>query len=611
MMIFKHTRPSEKSFYWKLFILISLQLLAYYAVINNDFVWDDETYVYQYPYIREFSWSGAFFGHFLNFNYYRPLPLLTFALDYVFSGGQPWLFHLTNLLFHIVNTVLVVFLAQRVIIRYNPTATRNLALLAGLFYGLHPVLVEPVAWISGRFDLMVTLFLLLALLLDGLPSLWKRSFGVGLCFFLAALCKEMAVAFPVILVFWHLALADHPAQGQRSLGDYWRYYRNSGHLWTYLALLVAGLAYLGLRYVALGYLLQPTVEVDKLGEPLQHLLLVAKALGLYLSLIVWPFTQLSPLHEQVYPVPLTDTSAWIALLVITSLFIAWFRWVNRYPLVFWLGLAFFISLAPIIHLVPLPIHATIVHERFLTFPLALFTLLVAGVIEQVRPVLIREFIPRWRLPGIGIATLAILWFSLSLVNIRVTVPLWETNFRLWSWAVQKEPESDYAKGYLMQIYAYHDIEKARELFSKMKKLDIYNWKTYGLILIREEKYQDAIELYEELVAFLPENGTGLSSTMLAAGIYNNLGLCYLKTDNITKAEESFSKAISINPYLPEVYINLSGIYAKKGQLSEAKRVLDLSKKYGSPFLNKNLESYSKSLEDLIKKENQISSEQVK
>ena len=162
MMILKYKKLFEKSFYWKLVILIFLQLLAYYAVINNDFVWDDETYVYQYPYIREFSWSGAFFQHFLNFNYYRPLPLLTFALDYGLSGGQPWLFHLTNLLFHIVNTVLVVFLTQRVVIQNNPTTTRNLALLTGLFYGLHPVLVEPVAWISGRFDLMVTLFLMLA-----------------------------------------------------------------------------------------------------------------------------------------------------------------------------------------------------------------------------------------------------------------------------------------------------------------------------------------------------------------------------------------------------------------------------------------------------------------
>jgi hypothetical protein len=258
----------KKIFVFGLMLEIAVVFFSYHPSLENLFVWDDESYIYYLPFVRESTfWLKALTEpFFISTNYYRPLPLLTFMLDYRLGGGQPWLFHLTNLLFHIVNTVLVVFLTQRVVVHYRPTAAQNLALLAGLFYGLHPVLVEPVAWISGRFDLMVTFFLLLALLLDGLPSLWKRSIGIGLCFFLAALCKEMAVAFPLVLVFWHLALADRPAQGLGSLQDYWRTCQKSGHLWVYLTLLIAGLAYLGLRYMALGYLLQPIAEMDQLGR---------------------------------------------------------------------------------------------------------------------------------------------------------------------------------------------------------------------------------------------------------------------------------------------------------------------------------------------------------
>ena len=592
----------------KIFVLgvmleIAVVFLFYYPSLKNLFVWDDEAYIYYLPFVRESTfWLKAVTEpFFISTNYYRPLPLLTFMLDYRLGGGQPWLFHLINLLFHIVNTVLVVFLTQRVVIHDRPTTTQNLALLAGLFYGLHPVLVEPVAWISGRFDLMVTLFLLLALLLDGLPSLWKRSIGVGLCFFLAALCKEMAVAFPLVLVFWHLALVDRSAQGLGSLHDYWRACQKSGHLWVYLALLVAGLAYLGLRYMALGYLLQPIAEMDQLGEPLQHLLLVAKALGMYLSLIIWPFTQLSPLHEQVFPIPLSDISAWIALLVVTGWLVSWFWWVIRYPLSFWLGLACFVALAPVIHLAPLSFQSTIVHERFLTFPLALFTLLVASAIAQSQPFLMRGFVPRWRLPGIGIVTLTALWFGLSLVNIRVTVPLWKTSFHLWSWAAQKEPGSDSAKSSLMEIYINNNqLSKAKEIFEQINNKNVYTWQKYATIQLLEGKYEDSINLYQDVLANLPQKK---EYDLARAAILNGIGLAWLGLKDLDKSEIYFIDSINTYPYISEAYVNIAEILMKKEKLDKSEQYLMLAKKYSyqDVALQKKIDEVANSLFQLKNK----------
>jgi hypothetical protein len=211
----------KKIFVFGLMLEIAVVFFSYHPSLENLFVWDDESYIYYLPFVRESTfWLKALTEpFFISTNYYRPLPLLTFMLDYRLGGGQPWLFHLTNLLFHIVNTVLVVFLTAT---GSGPLQRPTVPLKIWRCWpdystGCIRYLVEPVAWISGRFDLMVTFFLLLALLLDGLPSLWKRSIGIGLCFFLAALCKEMAVAFPLVLVFWHLALADRPAQGLGSL----------------------------------------------------------------------------------------------------------------------------------------------------------------------------------------------------------------------------------------------------------------------------------------------------------------------------------------------------------------------------------------------------------
>ncbi|MGQ9840729.1 MAG: hypothetical protein ACUVR4_09455, partial [Anaerolineae bacterium] len=132
--------------------------------------------------------------------------------------------------------------------------------------------------------------------------------AVGLCCLLAALSKEMAAGFLLVLPFWHLATAsadNSPCPAGEGPGVREREWP------VYLTALLALAAYLGLRYAALDYLYLPGQgNPIPVGSPLQHTLLVARSLAEYALLALWPFTTLRPIHYSPLPLPLDRPLTW-------------------------------------------------------------------------------------------------------------------------------------------------------------------------------------------------------------------------------------------------------------------------------------------------------------
>lgn len=562
-------------------IIVSvITFLVYANALNNDFVWDDEFYIYSYPFLKNFSFLSAFLSQDFLYGYYRPLPLISFSIDYWLGDANPGIFHLTNVIIHVTNTVLIVVLARLMSIR------RSLSILVCIFYGLHPVLVEPVTWISGRFDLSVTLFMILALMADQIKSFQLRTIMVCILFFLGALCKEMAITFPIILVLWHLTLSQKSTD--ISIRGFFEYSKNSGNLWIYLSIIITGIFYLLIRHIALSSLHNTNTANLHFDSPLNHLLLIAKAIGLYFSIIIWPFTQLSPLHEEKFPIQTDDYTAWLALVVVSFIIILWLLKIKKYPCLFWLGLAFLVSLFPVIHFFNLSTGNNIIHERFLTFPLVLFSLLLFRSIEEI----IRKIdfykknnveVPLKKIIITVPIILISFWFILCAINIRITIPLWETSFRLWSWALQKQPDSDYAKVSLMGIYAYHDLEKAKSLFDSIQKKGIIAWKTLALVITKEHKYQEAFDIYEQIVDKVPRDNS-MTTKALHAGIYNNMGMCKIKLNQYEEGRQYLFKALDIYPLSPEPYANMAESYIQEYKFSEAQKFIDKAKQFSSPRL---------------------------
>src|SRR5690606_7875738 len=152
---------------WILYLGLSVLVLAAYApALGGSFLWDDHTLILDSPLVRGRSSLGAFFdsafwevdaSELRARGYYRPLTILSFAIDHALHGTNAAGFHLTNVMLHATNTVLLAVLLARAGMAPVKSA------LAALLWALVPRLTEAVAWISGRTDVLATTFVLAAL----------------------------------------------------------------------------------------------------------------------------------------------------------------------------------------------------------------------------------------------------------------------------------------------------------------------------------------------------------------------------------------------------------------------------------------------------------------
>ena len=183
---------------------LSLPLLSFFLLLpllGYGFLSDDFPLIVANPRLQ--SWS-LFFQNLLTpffsfptnpqLHYWRPTTLLSYALELRLWGVSPWGFHLTNILLHTANTLLLYLLLKR----FRPEGA--LPWTASLLFLLHPAHGENIAWISGRTDLLAFLFLALSLLFRLEYEERKRGLSISLLFFtLALLSKEAALLFLPLL----------------------------------------------------------------------------------------------------------------------------------------------------------------------------------------------------------------------------------------------------------------------------------------------------------------------------------------------------------------------------------------------------------------------------
>jgi hypothetical protein len=177
-------------------VVAALAFLAYIPTLSGTFLaLDDTRFIVDNPAVHDLSpakaasyftdpgtlsvigWRGT----------YRPLRTLDFALDWAVSGGRPWLFHLRNVLYHVLGSLLVLDILSRL-----AGGRPRVALAGALVFALHPANAECVAWITSRGDLLLLCLFLLALRwhLTGRHVLALLAAG------LAMLAKESAIVFP-------------------------------------------------------------------------------------------------------------------------------------------------------------------------------------------------------------------------------------------------------------------------------------------------------------------------------------------------------------------------------------------------------------------------------
>ncbi|MGD0283667.1 MAG: hypothetical protein ABSB95_15050, partial [Dissulfurispiraceae bacterium] len=204
-------RPRFKYFVAGLVSLLTFSV--YLSCIHNEFVaWDDDHYIYENLHLHPLN--AAFFRWAFSAFYaanWHPLTWVSHALDYAVWGLNPLGHHLTNNILHAVNTFIVVVLVVKLLETWHASRQQNparhpsqdliIAAVTGLLFGLHPLHVESVAWVSERKDLLCAMFFLLSVL----AYTNKHYLLVVFLFALALLSKPMAVSLPAVLLIldWH------------------------------------------------------------------------------------------------------------------------------------------------------------------------------------------------------------------------------------------------------------------------------------------------------------------------------------------------------------------------------------------------------------------------
>jgi len=193
-------------------LLVLAPLLVYVPVLHHDFLrlWDDDAYVTDNPHVRTGLTLSNVRWAFTSFEQsnWHPMAWLSHMLDCQLFGLNAGAQHLENLLLHIANGLLLFWLL------WKATGRAWRSFFVALFFAVHPLNVETVAWIAQRKSLLSAFFSLLAVGAYGWYAVrggWKRYLLVVFLFALALMAKPMAVSLPLLLLlFDHWPLHRFP-----------------------------------------------------------------------------------------------------------------------------------------------------------------------------------------------------------------------------------------------------------------------------------------------------------------------------------------------------------------------------------------------------------------
>jgi len=554
-----------------------ITFIVFLPSLQNDFVnWDDDKYIYENPLIRSLDiqlLKSAFSG--FHVDNYHPLTWLSHALDYAMWGLNPVGHHLTNNVLHALNTFLAVFLVMKLMESFNKTAEnyklsqpslndRTILItgaVTGLLFGLHPLHVETVAWVTDRKELLCAFFFLLTIYTYanyvseiGISASTSSSlrffnkkylFAMGF-FILSLLSKPMAVSLPFVL----LILDWYPFGRIRSLK-------------TFLAAFIEKLPFIILSLVLsiLTILAQKAGGAMELMQrvPLPTRLLVAvRSLIAYLGKMVLPLNLLPyyPYPEKISPLSLEYVVPIILAVGITMTCLALMRqqklWISLWSY-------YVITLIPVLGIIQAGSQS--MADRFTYLPsLAPFLIIGLTAAKLYEKVTVSE---RWKSistkAGLLVALVMLVFMSYATIE---QIGIWKNSIVLWNHVVDKEPLAGVYNNLGAAYQAKGQFDMAIEQYQAALRLKPDNADAHynlGAAYQAKGQFDMAIEQYQAALRLKPDN----------AEAHNNLGAAYQARGQFDMAIEQYQAALKLKPDYSGAHNNLGAAYQAKGQFDMA------------------------------------------
>ena len=541
-------------------LIISAVLAVFYPMLfaESNSV-DDRDMIGNLLNMNTWSLKGLFVPGASGGLYYRPLLYLTFILDKDLWFLHESFMHLENILWHLINVLLVYSLAVHLL----PPEKKNssyLPLVAALSFGLHPLCTEPVNWISGRTDVMAGTFVLgsaVALLKFKLERSRKFLFLSIFSLLLGMLCKEVALAFvPGVLL---LLVAKHPEEATMESRPSERFARIVQRLVPFL-LVGAGsaLLFFYLRSLAFSSNSSRITKTLKFigNDPVHSVFVCLRAFGFYLKKIYAPFplnfaiVEVDPLYE-LLAIPLVLLCIWL---------------VYRRTLVSAIFLSGAFLIAPSFLIAFNQIAWTPYAERYAYVPSAF--IIVASVfyfgnkLQESRAGVVKYGIP-CLLVLLGLATL-----------LRTIV--WTSNLSLYGDTINKSPTFSNAwNEYAIALIHKGEFEKAKSALVSAGKLYRFEYDqkadlNIAGILVLQGREDEAMKLFDKIIS-KTHGKSSLVYEHVVAHLYDRL----LKSKDSAEKRQICHDLVRYSPKLyalnkdPYILFRMGQIYFSLGERQNA------------------------------------------
>ena len=438
---------SKKTTYIFYIVSLSIFLYLYYQVINFNYVWDDTIVVLRNPLLMspELTWSLLAQPVLPGTSYFRPLVFLSWYIERQWFGLNPAISHIINVEFLYGSTLLLFHLLRQLLSR-QPNA-EVLAALGALVFLCHPRNVEAAAWISGRFDVFATFFLLAGLYaFVRIQKKYFRNLTVVLCHLAALASKEIGILMPIVL-FCVWMLDKHQSKQPWTPVIYEFFQKNVTLL---CLLLVNSIVYLYLRSQYASGMTHAGVTWNFIYQSYFVVQLPIIALKEYIVRTILPFYNMGVILP-IEPFITTSNQIISAVVVIAVLGCVVYGLVKRYTIVFAV-ISYLVMISLVLYLIPLTTTG-ITQDRFLMSALPFYSLLVAYTVQQ--GIIHVNRIKAWL---IGLCTYI---FILSLITAQM-VPVWANSLIFWT-SMSNYQEKYTNEFHPMLLFAYAHSNLPEEL----------------------------------------------------------------------------------------------------------------------------------------------------
>ena len=493
-------------------ILTAVILVLYWQVHDFEFLnYDDQLYVTSNDLTQStlnLRNVGNVFADTQTGNWH-PLTMLSHMLDWQFyqwkAGGHHW----TNVIFHILNTILLFLLFHRL-----TGAVWRSGFIAALF-ALHPINVESVAWIAERKNVLSTFFWIATMYLyiryTETPEC-KRYIPMLICFVLGLMSKAMLVTLPFVLLlmdFWPLNRTPVQHQPDRSIKKV---------KMSFLVLEKIPLLILSIIFVYITIYAQKTMNAFDNPAVLPLVKRITNALVaycLYLRKFIWP-TDLQVFY------PFNSIPLWqiiLSVVLLAMITFSAFKNIKKHPY-FAVGWLWYLgTLIPVIGLVQVGRQS--MADRYAYVPFIGLFLMTAWMIPQIASKL--------RYSKISIPSACIIFLMIMAFSSFNRISAWQNTRTLFGEAIRVNPHN---------YFAYNIL---------------------GLEEAGQEHYEKALYYYHESLRINPNNDQA----------FNNAGNAFLKLGNYKEAYHCYQNAISINEKQSMSWHNLGVLFAINGRYDEA------------------------------------------